>query len=242
MLSTDPGGCFVAEVGDEAESEVVGAVISLRRELTWVLSTYAVHPGLQGRGVGRQLLLAAQEHGRGCLRGMISASDDQAAVRRYHGAGFTLHPMMFLRGPVPRAVLPVVERVRDGSAADLELMDSVDRRVRDAAHGVDHPYLLRDHRLVVVDRSTGQGYAYVEQGGGVALLAATNRRTATDLLWECLAGTAPDAQSGIGHLTAANAWAVDVGLACRMELHTAGYLALSGMKPPAPYIHSGHFL
>ncbi len=238
MLGTDPGGCFVAE----DDTGLIGAVIALRRELTWLLSTYAVRPGLQGRGVGRQLLLAALEHGRGCLRGLISASHDQGAVRRYHAEGFTLHPMMFLRGPVPREVLPVLERVREGSAGDIELMDSVDRRVRDAAHGVDHEFLLRTHRLVVVDRSTGQGYAYVEQGGGAHLLAATNRRTATELLWECLAATTPGEQSGIGHLTAANPWAVDVGMAARMELHTSGYLATRGMKPPAPYLPSGHFL
>ncbi len=238
MLGTDPGGCFVAE----DSSGVVGAAIALRRELTWILSTYVVRPGLQGRGVGEQLMLAALEHGRGCLRGLISSSHDQGAVRRYHAAGFTLHPMMFLRGPVPREVLPVVDRVREGSAGDIDLMDSVDRRARDAAHGVDHEFLIRHHRLVVVDRSTGQGYAYVETGGGAHLLAATNRRTATDLLWECLAATSPDDQSGIRHLTAANAWAVDVGMAARMELHTAGYLATRGQVPPAPYIPSGHFL
>lgn len=242
VLTTDPGGCFVAEVGGPSGAEVVGAVISLRRELTWVLASYAVRPGLQGRGVGRQLLLAAREHGRGCLRGLISASDDQAAVRSYHQAGFTLHPMMFLRGEVPREVLPVVERVREGSAADIELMDSVDRRVRDAAHGPDHDFMLTHLRLVVVDRSTGQGYAYLEQGGGVALLAATNRRTAADLLWEGLAATTPGEPSSVGHLTAANPWAVDIGMACRMELHTSGYLAVSGMKPPTPYIHHGVFL
>ena len=88
MLATDPGGCFVAE----DETGLIGAVIALRRELTWLLSTYAVRPGLQGRGVGRQLLLAALEHGRGCLRGLISASHDQAAVRRYHAAGFDAAP------------------------------------------------------------------------------------------------------------------------------------------------------
>ena len=238
MLGTDPGGCFVAE----DSSGVIGAVIALRRELTWILSTYVVGPGLQGRGVGKQLMLAALEHGRGCLRGLISASHDQGAVRRYHAAGFALHPMMFLRGPVAREVLPVVARVRDGSAGDIDLMDSIDRRARDSAHGVDHEFLLRHHRLVVVDRSTGQGYAYVEAGGGAHLLAATNRRTATDLLWECLAATSPDEPGVIGHLTAANPWAVDVGLAARMELHTAGYLATRGMKPPTPYIPSGHFL
>ncbi|QNN53196.1 GNAT family N-acetyltransferase [Nocardioides mesophilus] len=238
FLATGPGGCFVAEDA----SGPIGAAIALRRELLWVLSTFVVRPGLQGHGVGKQLLLAALEHGRGCLRGLISASDDPLALRRYHAAGFTLHPMMFLRGPVPREVLPVVERVRDGSAADVELMDSVDRRVRDAAHGVDHQFLLRHHRLVVVDRSTGQGYAYVAQGGGAHLLAATNRRTAVDLLWESLAAAPPGEQAAIGHLTAANPWAVDIGMTARMELHTAGYLATRQMKPPAPYLPSGHVL
>lgn len=238
QLGTDPGGCFVAEDA----TGPIGGVIALRRDLTWILSAYVVRPGLQGRGVGRQLLQVALDHGRGCLRGLISASEDQAAVRRYHAAGFTMHPMMFLRGVVTRESLPVVERVREGSVGDIDLMNSVDRRVRDSAHGVDHEWLAGQHRLVVTDRSTGSGYAYVEPGGGVHLLAATNRRTATELLWEALAASSPDEACAIGHVTAANPWAVDIGLAARMELHSAGYLATRDMKPPTPYLPSGHFL
>ncbi len=238
MLGTDPGGCFVAEDG----SGPIGAVIALRRDLTWILSTYVVRPDLQGRGVGRQLLEAALDHGRGCLRGLISATDDQAALRSYHRAGFTLHPMMSLQGRVRRDVLPVVERVREGSVGDLDLLDSVDRRVRDAAHGADHAWLTQNYRLVVVDRTTGSGYVYVDPGGGPQLLAATNRRTATDLLWEALAASSPDEPCTIGHLTGANAWAVDVGLAARMPLQQSGYLAVRQAKPPSPYVPSGHFL
>ncbi len=226
LLGTDASGCFVAQ----DSSGPIGGVIALRRDLTWILSAYVVTPGLQGRGVGRQLLQAALDHGRGCLRGLISASEDQAAVRRYHAAGFTLHPMMTLRGTVARETLPVVERVRDGSAGDIDLMNSVDRRVRDAAHGVDHEWLTGNHRLVVLDRSTGSGYAYVEPGGGAHLLAATNRSAAAELLWETLAASSPDELCVIGHVTAANPWAVDVGLAVRQ------------MKTPAPYLPSGHFL
>jgi GNAT superfamily N-acetyltransferase len=237
-LTHDPGGCFVAE----DPSGMIGAAISLRRDLTWILSTYAVRPGLQGRGVGRQLLDAALGYGRGCLRGLISASGDQAAARRYVAAEFTLHPMMFLLGRVPRDVLPVVDRVRDGSAGDVDLMNSVDRQVRDSAHGVDHEILTRLYRLVVVDRATGSGYAYVEPDGGPYLLAATNRRTATDLLWETLAGSTPERDVTIGHVTADNAWAVTVGMAARMALHTEGYLATRHMKPPRPYLPSGHYL
>lgn len=238
LLGTDPRGCWVAE----DDSGLLGTAVSMRRDLTWVLATYAVRPGLQGRGVGRPLLDAALEHGSGCLRAMVAASEDPLAVRRYHAAGLTLHPTMLLRGVVPRAALPVVERVRDGSAGDIDLMDSVDRQVRGAAHGRDHAVLTRHHRLVVVDRTTGSGYAYVAPGGGPALLAATNRRTATALLWETLAATSPDAPVDVAHVTAANEWAVDVGMACRLQLWTSGYLALRGMKPPAPYLHNGHFL
>ena len=238
LVRHDSGGCWVAE----NPHGLLGVAASMRRDLSWLLATYAVRPGVQGRGVGRQLLDAALSHGSGALRGMLAASEDPLAVRRYRLAGFSLHPMMLLWGTVARDTLPVVERVREGSAGDVDLMNSVDRQVRDAAHGVDHDLLTATYRLVVVDRSTGSGYAYVEPACGPYLLAATNRRTATALLWETLAASTPGEPVAVPHLTQANEWAVDVGMACRLQLWTRGYLALRGMRPPSPYIPSGHFL
>jgi GNAT superfamily N-acetyltransferase len=238
LLGADPGGCWVAE----DDSGLLGAAAGMRRDTTWLLATYAVLPALQGRGIGRPLLDAALAYGAGCLHGMLGASEDPAAVRRYRHAGFTLHPAMLLWGTVARGVLPVVERVREGSLGDVDLMNSVDRQTRGAAHGVDHEVLSRTYRLVVADRPTGSGYVYVAPGGGSHLLAATNRRTATDLLWEALAASSPDSPVTVPRVTAANEWAVDVGMAARMELWTSGYLALRGMKPPSPYLPSGYFL
>lgn len=238
FVERDGGGCWVAE--DEAGA-MVGMATSHVRELMWVLATFAVRPGLQGRGIGRQLMEAAMSHGRGCLRGMLSASDDPRAVRRYRLAGFTLHPQMVLQGTVDRSLLPVVEKVREGSAGDVDLMNSVDRGARGAAHLHDHEYLLATSRLAVSDTSTGQGYVYYEESG-VHLLAATNRRTAARLLWAALAASSPDRPCEVGHVTAVNEWAVDVGMAARMSLHTRGYLALRGMRPPMPYVHHGVFL
>jgi GNAT superfamily N-acetyltransferase len=239
VLGTDPQGCWVAEV----DGEVVGCALSRVRELMWILSSFAVLPGHQGHGVGTQLLGAAMHHGRGCLRGMLASSADPRAVRRYRQAGFTLHPQMVLRGAVDRAALPVVERVREGSASDVDLLDSVDRRTRGAAHGPDHEPLLGQFRLVVADRSSGSGYAYADVHDGTpVLLAATNRRTATDLLWECLAGGTAGRRIEVRHVTAANEWALDVGLAARLEVHQSGYLALRHMPPPAPYLHHGSLL
>jgi GNAT superfamily N-acetyltransferase len=239
ILDHDPGGCWVAESGPD----LVGVVVAMRRDLTWILTTYAVRPAFQGQGVGRQLLEAALSHGRGCLRGMIAASADPRAARRYRQAGFRLHPTMSLTGVVDRSAIPVVERVREGSLGDVDLMNSVDRQVRDAAHGVDHELLAATYQLVVVDRSTGSGYAYYTPGGdGPYLLAATNRRTATALLWEVLAGSADDGEVDVPLVTDVNDWALDVGMAAGLSLDCSGYLALRHMKPPKPYLPSAHFL
>lgn len=235
-LTTDPEGCWVAE----RDGEVVGCAVSRVRELMWILSSFAVSPSLQGQGIGHQLLAAALHHGRGCLRGMFAASADPAAVRRYRLAGFTLHPQMFLTGTVERSALPVVERMREGNFADIDLMNSIDRQTRGAAHLSDHELLVGQFRLIVTERSNGSGYAYVDDTGAAVLLAATTRRTAADLMWEALA-SAPGEVS-VHHITAANEWAIDVGMAARLSLHQSGYLCLRGMKPPTPYLHHGSLL
>jgi GNAT superfamily N-acetyltransferase len=232
----DPGGCWVAE----DDTGVVGMATSYRREVLWCLATYAVLPGRQGQGLGKPLLAAAMAHGRGCTRRMLSASSDPRAAAIYHQAGFELHPQMYFTGTVDRAAIPVVEKVRDGSASDVELMDSLDRAARGAGHGRDHELMLSTWRLLVSDTSTGSGYAYLNERGALALLAASNRRTASRLMWAALA-QGPE-QTTVSHLTPANQWALDIGFAARLELHQEGYLGLSGMKPPAPYVHNGALL
>ena len=236
LLTTDPAGCWVAERDDT----MLGFASSFRRDLTWFLATYAVRPELQGAGLGRALLEAALTHARGCLRGMLSASRDPRAFRRYRYAGFTMHPQMVLRGRVDRSALPVLDHVRDGSETDFDLLDSLDRQRRDAAHGPDHAVLLAQNRLVVVDRPGGSGYAYIAPDGKPAVVCASSRRVAATLLWEAVA-SAPD-EIVVPHVTAANEWAVDVGLAAGLSVETAGYLAVRGMRPPAPYLHHGALL
>ena len=231
LVGTDPGGCWVAE----RDGELLGVVVSFVREKLWLLASYAVVPEAQGLGLGRALLAPALDHGRGCLRGMLNASSDPKAVRRYHAAGFTLHPQMFLRGTPDRTQIPVVRKVREGGAGDFDLMDSVDRQTRGAAHGPDHALLAGQFRLIVSESRTAQGYAYLDEG--VILLAATDRRTATRLMWEAIASA--EGEVLVGHVTPANAWAVDVGLAARLDLYQEGYLGLRNMGPPAPYLSHG---
>ena len=238
-LQTDPGGCWVAEL----DGEVVGCAISRVRELMWILSSFAVRPGLQGRGLGRQLLDAALHHGRGCLRGMFAASADPGAVRRYRLAGFDLHPQMVLAGVVDRSGLPAVRHVREGVPGDRDLLDSLDRRTRGAAHLSDHDLLGAQFRLLVVDRPSASGYAYVDRATGAAVLvAATDRRTASSLLVEGLASSPEGSRVEVHHVTAANQWALDVGLWARLAVSQSGYLCVRNLKPPAPYLHHGSLL
>lgn len=237
FLSTDPAGCWVAE----RDGTMLGFATSYRRETTWILATYTVLPGRQGAGIGTALLDAALTHSRGCLHGLFAASDDPRALRRYRIAGFDLHPQFHITGVLDRTAIPAIEHVREGSAGDTELLDSLDRRTRGAAHDGDHGVLRSMFDLLVCDHPTGSGYVYHE-GGRPMLLAASNRRTATRLLWAALALVPPGDEVEIAHVTAANQWVLDIAVAGRLSIGTAGHLALRGLKPPAPYLHHGTFL
>lgn len=240
LVRSDPGGCWIAE----QDGEALGVALAMRREGLWLLSLYAVLPRAQGKGVGRLLLDRATEYGRGCLRGMVCVSPSPAAARRYRRAGFTLHPAMALSGPVDRAGLldPGDIPVHPGNATHFHLLDSVDRRLRGAAHGVDHEYLLAHfEELLIADTLAGSGYCYRE-GGAVKLLAATSKRIAVRLLREALARVPDGVEARVEFLTAEQEWAVDVGLELGLTVANRGYLALRGMRPPMPYLPSGAFL
>ncbi|MEV7781723.1 GNAT family N-acetyltransferase [Kitasatospora sp. NPDC088351] len=240
LVRTDPQGCWLAESGGEP----VGAVLSLRREGLWMLALFVVRPEAQGKGVGRLLLERAAAYGRGCLRGMLCASPSPAAARRYRLAGFTLHPTMRLAGRVDRSGLidPGDIPVHRGNSTHRHLLDSVDRRLRGAAHGPDHELMLGHfEELLVADALAGSGYCY-RDGAEVKLLAATSKRIAVRLLREALARVPDGEQARVEYLTAEQEWALDVGLELGLTPQTRGYLGLRGMRPPAPYLPNGALL
>ncbi|RFU37935.1 GNAT family N-acetyltransferase [Actinomadura logoneensis] len=237
LLAADPAGCVVAE----EDGGLVGFAVSQNRGGVWYLAVYAVQPGIQSKGVGKRLLDAVLDHADG-RPGIFSASAHPGATRRYRLAGFTLHPMMRMVGRVERSALPVVQGLRDGRPDDLEWMDALDGRLRGGGHGPDHRYLLENARLIVSaapDRRPG--YVYLDEAlGRPVLLAADDPGTAGNLLWDALAHTR--GETLVDSITVANDWAVDVGLAARLDLDQKGYLALRGMSEPAPYLADGYVL
>ncbi|MFJ1702215.1 GNAT family N-acetyltransferase [Kitasatospora sp. NPDC088346] len=240
LARADAGGCWIAE----RDGETMGAALSLRREGVWILALFVVLPEAQGQGVGRLLLERAAAYGRGCLRGMLCASASPAAARHYRRAGFTLHPAMTLRGAVDRGGLrdPGDIPVHPGNAGHQHLLDSVDRRLRGAAHGPDHAYMIGHYdELLVADSLAGSGYCY-RHGGEVKLLGATSKRIATRLLREALSRVPQGREALVEHLTAEQEWAVDVGLELGLSLETHGWVALRGMRPPTPYVPNGGLL
>ena len=94
------------------------------------------------------------------------------------------------------------------------------------------------------DSTTGSGYAFLgDREMVVVLLAATNRRTASRLLWAALADSPA---GGAGHHPARHG-GQRLGDRCRHggsdgRCTMDGYLALRGMRPPAPYLHNGALL
>lgn len=241
LLHHDGAGCWVAVADD---GDLVGCAAALLREGMWGLSTLAVVPDLQTRGIGSQLMQAALAYGPPGPEapGFICSSHDPRAVRRYRLSGFNVYPTMPMWGAVSRASIPSLSHVRDGDDEDIDLLNDIDRACRGFAHGVDHEILVRQFALKVVDRGASRGYAYRYSMGAPYLLAATDPVAASYVMWATLAESNPDTPVDFGQLSSDQAWAIDVGLAAGLELHNRGYLALRGMAPPSPYIPSGHFL
>jgi hypothetical protein len=133
--------------------------------------------------------------------------------------------------------------VRDGTDADLDLAAEVDRGVRGAAHMEDIEALVRmGGRLLVAERPVARGYA-VESEGSPWLLAATDAKVATDLLWACLADAPAEEQVDVRWLTASQQWAMPVVLAAGLSLAPFGPLCIRGdLGPLTPYLPSMLYL
>lgn len=238
FLQHDGGGAWVSHDGDR----ITGLAVALRRERLWVLSMLAVDPSAQGQGVARSLLDRALAYGYADDPGIILASRDPKAMRRYALAGFALRPAVTAWGRVRRGGLASAPGVREGDASDLDLAAGVDRLQRGASHGPDHRMLVDDDgRLLVFEDGRRRGYAIVRRSDHrLAVLAATDAEVATALLITVLADAPEAREVEVGWITAAQQWAIRTCLAAGLELHPVGPVMVRNHPGPmSPYLPNG---
>jgi GNAT superfamily N-acetyltransferase len=230
---TDPGGAWIAHEGEA----LVGAVQAIDREGVWGLSLLVVHPRAQLRGVGRALLERALAHADGGRRGgIILASEDPLALRRYARAGFWLEPCVQAAGQVlARPQWPA--GIRAGDSGDTGDVDAIGRAVRGAGHGPDIPAMFAGGFVLRV--APGEGFVF-HRGGQVGLLAARSPDVAADLLRAVLNEVG---DAAIGWITARQEWAVPVVLDAGLPLRFGGAVFRRGDTGPfRPYLPSGAYL
>lgn len=233
LLASDPDGSWVSE----ESGRVTGLAQAFVRDGMWVLSLLGVSPERQGRGAARSLLAQTLEYGNPGSPGMIQASADPKAMALYAGAGFAMHPCVAAWGPV-RGPVQAPEGVRSGDASDLDLVDAVDRELKDATRGdlIAHLLSLGDHRLLV-DGSTG--YAVVKDER-VVTLGALGEESASRLLLTAMAQVPPGESFQMNWVTANQQWAVRDLVAAGVPLHPHGPLMVRNLVAPfSPYIPSG---
>jgi GNAT superfamily N-acetyltransferase len=242
QLTTDPGGCWVADAGADG---IVGHAIAIRRRHLWGLAMLHVLPSGQSAGTGRRLLAAALSYGRDAEGGIITSSEDPRAMRLYATSGFALRPGVEAAGPVHQAALRPAPDVREATVDDLALTVAVDELVRGAPHGeggADIAAMLDiGASLSVMDADEGRGYVCMREGH-VMLLAATTPAAAQQLLWHGLA-TAGDEAATIWGITGAQQWAIEVAYAAGLTVKPGGPVLTRGrVGPLTPYLPSGQYL
>ncbi len=238
IATHDPEGSVVAE----HEGEVVGVGLATRRGSLWFLSLLAVRRGLQGVGVGKRLLDATLEYGKGCEAAMICASPDPKALRRYGRAGFALHAAYEAEGFVDREELPAELGVRNGDwQRDRDLLEDLIAARRGAPYGPDLDFQQAGMRLLIRDGATPADRAFaLSRNGHIATLAAASQEAAARVLWATLAEA--EGEVTVGYLVANQQWAIDIALAARLPLKLTDTLCTRGaISPPDCYLPSGIF-
>ena len=241
FLGTDPEGSWVAEEG----GAVVGMSQSFVREGYWMLSQLGTLPGLQGRGVGRELLGRALSHGDPQSPGTIQCSRDPKAMALYSSFGFVLHPVVAAWGAMrPGSIERPSEVARlepeQVTERELAVVTAVDRKVRGSARTVDVAAMLQQPgtRLLL---HADQGYA-VTMDDRVVTLGARQPESATLVLRAMLAEAPVGETIEVNWLTSAQQWAIRVVVEAGIELLPFGPVMVRGMDgPPSPYIPSGGF-
>lgn len=195
LQSTDPDRFVVAVTPDaavETGERIVGFASAVQRERVWYLSMCFVLPEAQGRGVGRDLLIAAgPPDDPDVVRSTATDSAQPISNALYASLGIVPrvpllnligHPMQpDAFGALPSGIRPVsFEELAggpgggDGHARLAATVDALDRETLGVAHPRDHRYLRQEGRsgwMYHGPDGTAVGYGYATEAGRVGPIA-----------------------------------------------------------------------
>ena len=236
LLSTDPGGSWVAE----RDGRVEGVALALIREGIWGFSLFGVAGDLQGRGVGRELFARCWAYGEGARGHLVLSSTNPQAMSIYAHTGLPIRPCVAAAGIADLSRAPDVDDVVDAGEAGLAVADVIGRDLRGAGHGRDLPVpMAHGARLLVFE---DRAFA-VARASNLIMLGARDAEAAQRVLWAVFAAAGPGATVNVDFLTAGQDWALPVCLDARLALSPDGPMFAGGaLGPLAPYIPSGAYL
>jgi GNAT superfamily N-acetyltransferase len=236
LLSTDPGGSWVAE----SDGRVEGVALALVREGIWGFSLFGVADDLQGRGVGRELFARCWAYGEGARGHLVLSSTNPQAMGIYAHTGLPIRPCVAAAGIPDLSRAPDVDDVVDAGEAGLAVADVIGRDLRGAGHGRDLPVpMAHGARLLVFE---DRAFA-VARASNLIMLGARDAEAAQRVLWAVFAAAGPGATVNVDFLTAGQDWALPVCLDAGLALSPDGPMFAGGaLGPLAPYIPSGAYL
>jgi GNAT superfamily N-acetyltransferase len=236
LLSTDPGGSWVAE----CDGRVEGVALALVREGIWGFSLFGVADDLQGRGVGRELFARCWAYGEGARGHLVLSSTNPQAMGIYAHTGLPIRPCVAAAGIPDLSRAPDVDDVVDAGEAGLAVADVIGRDLRGAGHGRDLPVpMAHGARLLVFE---DRAFA-VARASNLIMLGARDAEAAQRVLWAVFAAAGPGATVNVDFLTAGQDWALPVCLDARLALSPDGPMFAGGaLGPLAPYIPSSAYL
>ena len=164
---------WVAEAPDGGE--LIGYARSIERGGLFELTELFVRPGLQSKGIGRQLLEHAFPLDRGEVRSIIATTDVRATARYYAAGTVARFPYFTLTGR-PRSDAKPDDLTAEAVGTDpsaLAAISEIERAVLDYPRGNDELHWLAETRpaYLFVRDAAPIGFAFIAKSGAGPIAA-----------------------------------------------------------------------
>ena len=209
IVATMPPADGDTETGDG--ERVVAFAAAVMRERLWFLSMLFVRPGLQGAGLGRELLArVAPGDGEAAFRATATDSAQPISNALYASAGIVPRvPLLNLIGmpeqpgvfgTLPSGIVPTpFADLAAGSGGNghrrlADAVDTLDREVLGVAHPADHRFLRQESRtgwLYHGPDGTPVAYGYATEAGRVGPVAVRDPALLAPILGHLTSAVTP---------------------------------------------------